>query len=64
MTVYMLGNQAICPACSGTLIVPAGCIGSFQCINCHSVYEIIGLGRADREYEVTKVKPGTIPCQR
>lgn len=64
MIIYMLGNNAICPSCSGTLIVPPGCIGSMQCINCHSVFEIVGLGRADREYEVKKVEPGVASCQR
>ena len=54
MIIYLLGNNATCPECSGTLIRPAGC-EDYQCINCHAVFEVIGTGQSDRELEIQKV---------
>ena len=49
--IFLLGNQAICPHCSGTLRRTAGS-EDFTCINCHKVFGITGLGRADKEIVV------------
>ena len=51
MMIYLLGHNATCPVCSGTLMRPAGC-DDFQCINCHRVFGITGLGVSDKEIEV------------
>ena len=55
-TIYLLGHNATCPVCSGTLFRPAGC-ESFTCMNCHSMFDQVGLGRADKEITV-KIRTG------
>ena len=46
--IFLLGNQAICPHCSGTLRRTAES-EDFTCINCHKVFMVVDLGRADKE---------------
>ena len=48
--ITLLGNRAVCPSCSGTLIRPAGC-EDYACIDCHSVFRVVDSGRTDRELE-------------
>lgn len=48
--ITLLGNRAVCPSCSGTMIRPAGC-EDYACIDCHSVFRVVDSGRTDRELE-------------
>ena len=46
--IFLLGNCSTCPNCSGTLHRTAGS-EDFTCINCHKVFMVVDLGRADKE---------------
>ena len=53
--IFLLGSKAICPACAGTILRTAAS-EDFTCINCHRVFRVVGLGRADKELVVEEVR--------
>lgn len=47
-TIYLFGQQAICPTCSG-IIAKTASAEQFRCIDCHERYEVVERGRRDNE---------------
>lgn len=54
-TIYLLGNLAVCPSCSGTIHRTAGS-EDFTCINCHKVFTVVDVGRTDNELVIQELR--------
>ena len=52
-SVYMIGRNAVCPACSGMAILE-GELERIKCIDCGETFKIKGIGQTDREVICTK----------
>ncbi len=47
-TLYMTGRQAVCPVCSGMVLLREE-LNHLWCIDCTSVFEIEDVGKSDKE---------------
>lgn len=53
-TIFLIGRQAVCPACSG-MITQYGEM-QFRCVDCHERYEAVEPGTSDSEMIVKHIK--------
>lgn len=52
-TIFLLGRQAVCPACSG--LITKDRETEFRCVDCNERYEVIEQGTSDNELVVRHI---------
>lgn len=48
-SIYMIGRGAVCPTCSGMLLIQ-GQENVLRCVDCRTRYFIKRIGRTEREF--------------
>lgn len=54
-TIYMIGKRAVCPNCSGMVIVQEDS-EIIKCIDCKSIFKVKGGGQTERELVCIKFR--------